>query len=91
MKISSIEFIFGKNEDIPAEELEDEGDRYSDRRIVIKVQSDYGLEAVNIDPCCGGYQQYGAPLDVIRFTSSTAQALNPWLHGGELNALYPQD
>ena len=82
MQIKSIEFIFGANES--AEDLEDESDRYSDRQIIVSVQTVYGVETVKIVPCYGGYEQYGSFLEVIRLTSSIAQKLNSWLHGGDL-------
>lgn len=86
MQIKSIEFIFGANEN--AEDLEDEDDRYRDRRIIIKAKTPYGIEVAKADPCYESYQVYGAQSTGFLVEASLlAQKFNPWLHGGELSVL----
>ena len=85
MRVLSIEFIFGANEH--AEDLEDEDDRFSDRQIIVKAKSPYGVETSKIDPSHGSYEAYGAQsTDFLIAASEIGQKFNPWLHGGELNA-----
>jgi hypothetical protein len=58
MQISSIEFIFGENEN--AEDLEEEDDRYEDRRIVIKYRDRYECPCeATLIPVYGGYISQG--------------------------------
>lgn len=82
MHILSIEFIFGANES--AEDLEDEDDRYSDRRIVIKYRDRYDLLCEStLLPVYGGYISQGNGNEL---TPESCVRLVPWLHGGDLNA-----
>ena len=85
MQILSIEFIFGANES--AEDLEDENDRYSDRRIVIKYRDHYGnscySEFIPVSSTPFGACSQGNGQENF---SDLRDRLAPWLHGGELNA-----
>ena len=83
MQIKSVEFVFGANES--AEDLEDESDRYSDRQIIVKAKTPYGVEVSKIDPCYESYETYGAQsTDFLIAASQIGQEFNPWLHGAEL-------
>jgi hypothetical protein len=90
MKILSIEFIYGANEDAEKpedEDEDDEDDRYSDRQIIVKAKTPYGVEVAKIDPCWESCGTYGAQsTDFLVAASGIGQKFNPWLHGGELHA-----
>jgi hypothetical protein len=87
MQILSIEFIFGANESV--EDLEDEDDRYSDRRVVIKYRDRYDFPCEStLVPAYGGYITHGNGNEL---TPESCLSLVPWLHGGELNAIHTED
>ena len=91
MKIISIEFILGANES--AEDLEDESDRYGDRRIVIKyrhpeIDFDLWTSIGPITPCRNygeGWHQTGGNGNTPLYAIANFDPLIPWLHGGDLN------
>lgn len=42
----------------------------------VKVRDDYNrIQTVKIEPCYESYEQYGATIDVLRFTGAIAQRL----------------
>lgn len=82
MKILSIEFIHGANED--TEDLEDDK-RYSDRRIKINYRDRHGnkrfTELAPVSSTPYSWIQYGNGQENF---SLLADRLAFWLHGGEL-------
>lgn len=92
MRILSIEFILGANED--AEDLEDESDRFSDRRIVVKyrrpeIDFDLWTSIGPITPCRiyeEGWHNTGGNDNTPLYAIGDFAPLIPWLHGGELHA-----
>ena len=86
MRILSIEFILGANED--AEDLEDESDRFSDRRIVVRYRDRHNNECysefIPISSTPFGACSQGNGQENF---SGLRDRLAPWLHGGELSVL----
>ena len=91
MQIKSIEFIFGADEH--AEDLEHEDDRFSDRAILVLFSTGIGnnKNTATITPYQESYEIAGTWEQINSELVAIAEKFNPWLHGGELNAIYPQD
>lgn len=47
----------------------------SEPKVRLKVQTDHGVETVNIIPCYDSWEQYGASNEVLYFTMPIAQEL----------------